>query len=65
MRKYVWFLVGGVAGAIAGYVYWLYIGCTSGSCPITSSPVNSSIYGCVMGVMTVNLFRKNPPLSNP
>ncbi len=65
MKKYVWLVIGGVAGAIAGYAYWYYIGCMSGSCPITSSPLNSSIYGAVMGLLTVNLFQKSPAQSRP
>lgn len=49
-----------VLGGLAGYVYWYYVGCTSGSCSITSSPVNSSIYGAVMGIFITNLFQKPP-----
>lgn len=45
-------------GALAGYAYWFYIGCNSGSCAITSSPVNSSIYGAVMGALFLNMFTK-------
>jgi hypothetical protein len=45
-------------GAAAGYAYWFYIGCNSGSCAITSSPVNSSIYGAVMGGLFLNMFTK-------
>lgn len=45
-------------GALAGYAYWFYIGCNSGSCAITSSPVNSSIYGVVMGALFLNMFTK-------
>jgi hypothetical protein len=45
-------------GAAAGYAYWFYIGCNSGSCAITSSPVNSSIYGAVMGGLFLNIFTK-------
>ena len=42
-------LVGVVVGAVAGFLYWQFVGCTSGSCAITSSPFNSTIYGAVMG----------------
>ncbi|MCD8091563.1 MAG: DUF6132 family protein [Bacteroides sp.] len=48
-RKYWPVLLGVAVGAIAGYLYWRYVGCTTGSCPITSSPVNSSLWGAVMG----------------
>lgn len=57
IRKYGWIL-GGVVGLAAGYLYWQQIGCISGSCPITSSPVNSSLYGALMGGLVVSMFRK-------
>jgi len=45
------YLIGGVLGAIAGYLYWQQVGCTSGTCMITSKPLNSTIYGAVMGTL--------------
>ncbi len=50
--------VAGLLGAATGFVYWYYVGCNSGSCAITSSPVNSSIYGAVMSILLVNVFQK-------
>ncbi len=38
-----------VAGAILGYAYYFYIGCVSGSCPITSNPYISTFYGAMLG----------------
>ena len=55
--------IGLVLGAIAGYLYYFYIGCQSGSCTITSKPVNSTIYGSFMGGLAldmVNDWRKKP-----
>lgn len=54
--------LGLVIGAAGGYLYWYFVGCTSGSCAITSSPVNSSLYGGLMGFLLVNSFR---PASDP
>lgn len=51
-------LVGIVAGGILGYAYYYFIGCSSGSCAITSKPVNSSVYGMVMGYALVSVFKK-------
>ena len=42
------YLIGAAIGAIAGYLYWQQIGCASGTCMITSKPVNSTIYGAIM-----------------
>jgi hypothetical protein len=47
-----------IAGGLLGYGYWFYIGCTSGSCAITSSPINSTAYGALMGVLLLNAFSK-------
>ena len=44
-------LIGLVLGAIAGYVYYYFIGCSSGTCAITSNPVNSTLYGSLFGVL--------------
>jgi hypothetical protein len=34
---------------LMGFLYWYFIGCSNGTCAITSSPINSSIYGMIMG----------------
>lgn len=44
------------AGMVGGYLYWRYVGCTTGTCPITSSPVNSSIWGAAMGGLLLSSF---------
>lgn len=51
-------LIGIGIGAIGGYIYWQQIGCASGTCAITSSPVNSTIYGAIMGGLLLNMFQK-------
>lgn len=38
-----------ILGAAAGYAYWFYVGCNSGTCLITSKASNSSFYGLAMG----------------
>jgi hypothetical protein len=37
-------------GALGGFLYYNFIGC-SGSCAITGSPVNSTLYGSLMGLI--------------
>ena len=56
MKTWMILGLGLIIGATGGYLYWYYVGCTSGSCAITSSPVNSTIYGSVMGVLLANSF---------
>lgn len=51
-------ILGIALGAVAGYLYWMFVGCDSGSCAITSKPMNSTLYGAMMGGLTLNLFTK-------
>lgn len=50
-------IIGVIVGAIAGYLYWLNIGCDSGTCAITSKPVNSTLYGALMGGLLFSIFK--------
>lgn len=38
-----------IPGIIAGYLYWKYVGCTSSTCPITSSWHSMVLFGGLMG----------------
>lgn len=51
-------MVGILTGAIGGYLYYHFIGCATGTCPITSKPLNSTIYGAVMGGLLFSIFKK-------
>jgi len=48
MIKLAMFVIG---GAVAGFLYYRLVGCRSGACPITSSPVISTLYGAVLGFL--------------
>lgn len=56
--KHKLWLLGVVLGSVAGYAYYYFVGCKSGTCAITSSPVNSTVYGAVMGVLLLSSFKK-------
>lgn len=56
--KYKAETLGVFIGAVAGWAYWYFVGCTSGSCAITSSPVNSSIYGAFAGIVLGGTLKK-------
>lgn len=45
-------------GLLAGYWYYTSIGCTSGGCAITSKPLNSTLYGGLLGGLIGSLFEK-------
>lgn len=40
-----------LGGGIAGYLYYRFIGCSTGVCPITSRPIPSIIYGAAIGAL--------------
>jgi len=43
------YIIGGIVGGVVGYLCWHFVGCSGGSCPITSSPVMSTIWGVLLG----------------
>jgi hypothetical protein len=51
-------LIGIILGGIAGFLYWKLVGCTSGTCSITSKWHNSTAYGAVMGGLFLSIFKK-------
>ena len=52
------YVAGAVAGAAGGFLYWNYVGCASGTCLITSKPLNSTLYGALMGGLLFGIFKK-------
>ena len=52
--------IGVIVGLIAGYLYYQQKGCVSGTCSITSEPLNSTLYGGLMGGLLFNLFVTSP-----
>lgn len=57
-RKNWMYLIAVGIGGLGGYLYWVTIGCSSGTCPITASPVRSVVWGAIMGVLIFNIFKK-------
>ncbi len=57
--KFKYPLIGIIIGAVAGYAYYYFVGCASGTCPITSKPLNSTMYGAIMGALIFTGFQTN------
>ena len=51
-------IIGILVGAIGGYAYYHFVGCASGTCAITSKPLNSTLYGAMMGGLLFSSFKK-------
>jgi len=56
IKKNTLMLIGVVIGLISGYLYYKFIGCSSGTCLITSKPINATLYGGLMGGLLFSLF---------
>lgn len=55
MKRIWWMTISlAAAGALAGWLYWRYMGCSTGACSITSDPLNSTLYGTLMGGLVGN-----------
>ena len=52
------YFIGTFIGALAGFLYWKYVGCLTGKCSITSSPINSTIYFALFGAVLFGAFKK-------
>jgi uncharacterized membrane protein YeaQ/YmgE (transglycosylase-associated protein family) len=52
------YVIGALVGALAGYLYWQQVGCATGTCMITSKPINSTVYGALMGSLLFGMFKK-------
>jgi len=50
---WLWGIAPVLVGAAGGYLFYRFVGCKSGACPITRSPWLSTIYGAVLGFMFV------------
>ncbi|MEK7744156.1 MAG: DUF6132 family protein [Elusimicrobiota bacterium] len=47
-------VLGLTLGAVAGYLGYRIVGCSTGACPLTSNPYVSTLYGALMG-LTISL----------
>jgi phage shock protein E len=56
--KYKIYIIGAILGAIAGYCYYYFVGCSNGTCAITSKPINSTLYGIMMGILLADILKK-------
>ncbi|MBA5628170.1 DUF6132 family protein [Moheibacter lacus] len=64
IRKNLLTIIGIPLGAIAGFLYWKFVGCNTGTCAITSNPINSTLYGSVMGGLVFSIFKKDKKEKN-
>jgi hypothetical protein len=51
-------LAGIITGAIGGYMYYLFAGCRTGTCPLTSNPWLTILWGAALGYLVFDMFKK-------
>jgi len=49
-------LVFTLAGLMGGYLYYIFIGCTSNGCAITSNPYMSLLWGGLIGYLLFTII---------
>jgi hypothetical protein len=49
-------VIGVVAGGGVGFAYYKFVGCSSGTCPLTSNPFITTLYGGVLGALVAGSF---------
>ncbi len=67
LKKYIFSrtCLGCTLGLIGGYAYYYFIGCASGTCPLTSNPYISMIYGSLIGgILMYKPSKKSEPDTN-
>lgn len=57
-------IIGILVGGIGGFAYYYFVGCASGTCPITSNPYISVIYGALMGYLLLDMLKKKENETN-
>ncbi len=56
LKRHYLILIFSAAGAAGGFLYWKYIGCLSGTCPIKSVWYLSTLWGLGLGYLTGSIF---------
>ena len=48
---WLWKVAPIILGGAVGYLFYRFVGCKTGGCPITGSPWLSTIYGAALGLL--------------
>lgn len=54
IKRYIILIAGTLAGVIAGYLYFYFIGCRSGACPLRANPYYNMLLGGLLGYIVTD-----------
>lgn len=57
IKKHLLVIVFSVAGALGGFLYWKFVGCQSGTCPIKSVWYLSTLWGLAFGYLAGSIVK--------
>ena len=58
LKKNLLRIIGALIGGVGGFLYYYFVGCSSGTCPITSNPYITVVYGALLGYLLFDMFKK-------
>jgi len=58
-KRYLRNIIPILLGALGGFLYYNFIGCYTGACPITGNPYVSTLYGVLIGFTFTDFFNFN------
>lgn len=50
------FVIGAVSGGGLGFAFYRFVGCSTGTCPLTRNPYISTLYGMLLGAVVASSF---------
>ena len=57
INKYKYEGIGALVGILGGYLYWKYVGCISGTCPIQANWYSMIPYGMILGILLAGIVK--------
>lgn len=57
INKFKFEIIGAIIGFIGGFIYWYYVGCVSGTCPIKSNWYTMAPYGMLFGILLGGIIK--------
>jgi len=58
LKNHLIIVIGTIAGAAGGFLYWKFVDCQSGTCPIKSVWYLSTLWGLVMGYLVGSIIEE-------